>query len=92
MLSSFHTMFARLHNIIAENLKEQRPDLDEEEIFWEARQINIGAYQNIIYGEFIPQLIGVENFVKVKRGRLFPTQPGLQLFIKSSIQHSTSIE
>ena len=76
MLSSFHTMFARLHNIIAENLKEQLPDLDEEDIFWEARQINIGFYQNIIYNEYIPQLIGVENFLKVRHGRLFPTLPG----------------
>ena len=44
MLTSFHTVFARMHNVIAEGLKKVMDTDDMDHIFFEARQINIGSF------------------------------------------------
>mgnify|MGYP003337643911 FL=1 len=65
VLSSWHTAFARFHNKIADELKSVMDDKTDEEIFLEARQINIGIYQNIIFNEWLPTVFGEENFAQI---------------------------
>lgn len=78
MLSSWHTMLVRFHNLAAENLKKEMTHKSSEDIFWAAREFTIAVYNHIIYGEFLPQLFGVQNFVRMRP--LFPTQPGADPF------------
>ena len=72
-LSSWHTMFLRLHNIFADGLKPQMTQASDEDIFLEARQLVIATYQHITYGEFLPQLMGVPAFLKFPD--LMPSPP-----------------
>lgn len=58
LLTVIHTTWFREHNRIARELKERNPRLDDERLFQEARRINIAEWQNIIYREFIPGVIG----------------------------------
>lgn len=61
-LTSIHTAFALEHNRIADNIKQHRPDLSDEAIYQRARDINAGKLQSIVYNDFLPKLIGQENF------------------------------
>ena len=49
-LTSFHTVFARMHNVIAEGLKKVMDTDDMDHVFFEARQINIALLNHIIPG------------------------------------------
>uniref|UniRef100_A0A1I7Y5W3 ShKT domain-containing protein n=1 Tax=Steinernema glaseri TaxID=37863 RepID=A0A1I7Y5W3_9BILA len=57
-LGAFHTIFLRLHNKIAKQLKSINPGWDGERLFQETRKI-VGAYMQVItYQEFLPALLG----------------------------------
>ncbi len=59
MLTSFHTLYVRAHNILIDLLPVLRPEVTEgPEKFQEARKILIAIHQNIVYGEFLPTLLG----------------------------------
>jgi len=53
-----HTIFVRYHNNIAASLALENAGWDDETIYQEARRITIAVYQNIIYKEFLPLLLG----------------------------------
>jgi hypothetical protein len=57
-LTALETLFVRNHNLIAGQLQQQHPAWTDEQIYQEARKINIGEYQDIIYNEWIPAVIG----------------------------------
>eukprot|EP01129_Flabellula_baltica_P009104 TRINITY_DN3661_c0_g1_i3.p1 TRINITY_DN3661_c0_g1~~TRINITY_DN3661_c0_g1_i3.p1 ORF type:complete len:362 (-),score=64.17 TRINITY_DN3661_c0_g1_i3:790-1875(-) len=61
-LTSIHTLFVREHNRIADMINEMKLELGMElctdEVFYIARMINTWQYQNIIYNEFLPALLG----------------------------------
>ena len=57
-LLSMHTVWLREHNRIAKKLGYMNPDWDDEMIFQEARQITIAEYQNVLYGEWLPLIVG----------------------------------
>jgi len=40
-------------------------EMADDEIFLEARQINIGIYQNIIFSEWLPTVFGEANFAQI---------------------------
>ena len=52
------TLFLREHNRIANELARINPRWDDNRLFFEARKILIGIYQNIIYSEWLPAIIG----------------------------------
>ncbi|GAB6023025.1 hypothetical protein CHUAL_007116 [Chamberlinius hualienensis] len=58
LLGTFHILFLREHNRIARRLAIYHQDWDDETIFQESRRIVIAIYQNIIYNEFLPILLG----------------------------------
>ena len=58
ILTSIQTIFLRVHNFIAKELKKVNPDWTPNQVYQEARKIQIAQYQNIIYGEYLPALLG----------------------------------
>ena len=61
-LGSLHTLFVREHNricdlLIAENFKYKSDEI----LYQMARKILIGEYQNIVFGEFLPAIIGNQD-------------------------------
>lgn len=67
-LASVHTMFIREHNRIARELRDMNSRLSDEELFQRARQIVIAQWQNIVYGEYLPLVLGPRVIEKFKLG------------------------
>lgn len=57
-LNAIHVIFNRKHNQLVEKLHYINPTWTDEILFQEARRINIALYQNIIYKEYLPILLG----------------------------------
>lgn len=62
ILIGFHTLFLLEHNRLAKKIQEKNQDLTNEEIFEKARKINVYQYKKIIYEEWLPLLLGLEEF------------------------------
>ena len=72
-LSTMHTLWVREHNRVAAELIKINPQWSLERVFQEARRIIIATWQNIIYNEWLPILLGqtyMDSF------SLFPLKPG----------------
>ena len=65
-----------MHNKLAAGLKEVMEDATDDEIFMEARQINIAVFQHISFTEFMPLVIGNNIFITQD---LFPLPDGMQM-------------
>jgi peroxidase len=57
-LTSMHTLFVREHNWWADQIARQKPGLDDEAIYQQARAIVIAEIQSITFNEFLPALLG----------------------------------
>lgn len=57
-LTSLHTLFAREHNRLVDELAQIDPDLGSEELFQAARQRVEAQIQAITFNEFLPALLG----------------------------------
>ena len=57
-LISAHTLFFREHNRVVDILKQLNPNWEGEKLFQEARTIVIAEWQNIIYTEYLPIILG----------------------------------
>ena len=56
LLTTFHTLFVREHNRIAQNLAIQSPDMTDEELYFEARRWVIAYIQKITFYEWLPSM------------------------------------
>jgi peroxidase len=63
-LTILQIVLLREHNRIADNLQSLNPQWDDEQVFQEARKINIAQYQHISYYEWLPIFLGRENMLK----------------------------
>lgn len=63
-LSVLSTVLLREHNRIARALAKLRPHLTDEQLFQEARKINIAQYQQIVYYEYLPILLGKDHLLQ----------------------------
>ena len=61
-LVGLHTVFLRLHNIIATRLRHLNEHWNDENTFQETRKIIIGIMQNIVYNEYVPTLVDIERY------------------------------
>ncbi|KAL4216726.1 heme binding [Mactra antiquata] len=59
-LSALHTIFVRLHNLMATELSMLNPEWGDETLFQETRKILIAITQNIVYSEYLPTILGPE--------------------------------
>lgn len=57
-LTSIHTIFMREHNRIAEVLHRLNPHWNDEIIYQNSRKIFTATYQQIVYNEFLPRILG----------------------------------
>ena len=60
-LASMHTLFVREHNRLCDVIKSAEPRWDDETIYQNARRILIAEYQSIIYGGYLPHVLGEKN-------------------------------
>lgn len=60
-LTSMHTLFLREHNRIAKEISDAEPSLSDEEVFFKARHIVGAEMQNIVYGQFLPVVLGTNT-------------------------------
>lgn len=58
MLALIHSLFYRLHNIIAKRLSRVNKKWNDDKLFFESRRIVIAIYQHIVYNEWLPLYIG----------------------------------
>ncbi|WGZ93193.1 MAG: peroxidase family protein [Candidatus Thiothrix putei] len=57
-LTSMHTLWVREHNRLADEIAQKNPSMSDEQIYQEARKVNVAQMQAITYNEFLPNLIG----------------------------------
>ena len=72
-LTSYHTMFARLHNLAVDEFIKLNPDWNANKVFQEARLLVMSITKQINYAEHIPVLLGAQQIklltdLKVSRG------------------------
>jgi hypothetical protein len=57
-LTALQTLFVRNHNRIAAELQAEHPGWTDEQLYQEARKLNIATYQMITYQYYLPDLLG----------------------------------
>jgi len=57
-LTTMHLLWARQHNLVADQLAKLNPSWEDERVFQEARRILVAQLQHITYAEFLPVLLG----------------------------------
>ncbi|CAB4062816.1 PXDN [Lepeophtheirus salmonis] len=57
-LQSLHTLFMREHNRIAKEFLLRQPNWNDEKLYQETRRLVIAEWQNVVYGEFLPLVLG----------------------------------
>ncbi len=57
-LTVIQTLFMRNHNLIASELRKQNPTWSDEQLYQDARKLNIAEYQSIVYNEYLPAVYG----------------------------------
>lgn len=72
-LYMFNLIYVTEHNRIAKVLYDLNPKWDDDHLYEEARKINIGQYQHIVYYEYLPMMLGS---YAMKRWRLIPEKDG----------------
>jgi len=67
-LTSLHIVFVREHNRVAALLRKYLPkELQTDEILYqETRRIIVGEMQNIVYGEYLPTILGAKYVKKFR--------------------------
>jgi hypothetical protein len=80
-LTVLQTLFLDNHNKIASELQQENPTWTDEQLFQEARKLNIAEYQEIIYTEYLPDLLGT---------KAIPTYTGYNPNVNASIANEFS--
>jgi hypothetical protein len=60
-LTAQQTLFMRNHNRLAGQLQSLHPSWTDEQLFQEARKLNIAEYQNIVFNGYVPSIIGTNG-------------------------------
>lgn len=60
-LTAYTTMFTRFHNVIADKLQKINPKWSDVKLYQEARKFVGALNQKIVYGDYLPILLGIYN-------------------------------
>jgi len=63
-LSALHIVFLREHNRIVKELRSYLPQLTDQVLYHETRRLVGAEMQNIVYGEFLPTVLGARYMKK----------------------------
>ena len=63
VLTTMHTIFFREHNRVVNVLSSLNPHWDGEKLYQEARKVVIAEWQNIVYSEYLPKILGPHYLV-----------------------------
>jgi len=85
-LTALHSLYFRNHNRIASWLKLQNPLWNDDQLFFKARDINIGAFQQQVYEEYLP-----ETFLKHYLKKYLGHYEGYQITVDPRITTSSDI-
>ena len=77
-LTSMHTVWMREHNHQVDVLKGLHPEWSQDELFNAARIIVEAEYQNVVFSEYLPLLLGAENI---------PDYQGYDATVNAGIAH-----
>jgi peroxidase len=66
-LTALQTLFLDNHNRIAAQLQKENPTWTDQQLFDEARKLNIAEYQQVIYTEWLPAVLG-QNALPAYKG------------------------
>jgi len=61
-LHSMHTIWVREHNFVATKLAQRHPEWEEEKLFQESRKIVIAEWQNVVFNEWLPNVITLPQY------------------------------
>jgi peroxidase len=81
-VTAMYILFIREHNRIATELRKQNAHWSDGTLYEESRRILIAIYQNMVYGEFLPILIGDK---KMKEFQLKPLTSGHGYFYNDKL-------
>ena len=68
-LATMHALFVREHNRICDLIKAEQPTWSDEELYQNARRILVAEYQSVVYGGFLPAVIGEQNMGSLRLER-----------------------
>jgi hypothetical protein len=57
-MTTLVTLFVDNHNMLATDLSKEHPTWTDDQLYQEARKINIAGYQAMIYNQYLPALLG----------------------------------
>ncbi|CAG7819060.1 unnamed protein product [Allacma fusca] len=63
-LTVMHTLLFREHNRLAAAIQARRPVWSDEQIYQEARRLLIAEWQNVVYGEYLPIILGDQTMAR----------------------------
>jgi peroxidase len=84
-LTAVHTLFVREHNRIAGRIKDQQPQLNDEQIYQLARRLVAAEIQKITYEEYLPAMFGYDFAIDPKAGTY---DPAVDASITNSFAHA----
>lgn len=64
ILSVMHTVWVKQHNRVADLYRSMNPMLDDNQLFWKARRAVVAQLQRITYEEYLPALLGSEQYAQ----------------------------
>jgi peroxidase len=88
-ITSWHVVFLREHNAIAERLQKMNPQLNDRTLFEETRRIVAAVLQHITYKKYLPLIVGSHT---VERFKLQPMESGYSLSYDPYVNPSISNE
>jgi len=62
-LTALYKLWMKEHDRLAYELSKEKPNMTDDQLFWEARKIVTACIQHITYNEWLPALLGV-NYTK----------------------------
>jgi hypothetical protein len=73
-LGALHTIFARYHNWLVDELTAAHSDYDDEKLFQEARKINIAVLQSITYQGIFLEIIHITSIAVLANPFMYHTE------------------
>ena len=68
-LATMHALFVREHNRICDLIKAEQPTWSDEMLYQNARRILVAEYQSVVYGGYLPAVIGEQNMGSLRLER-----------------------